>query len=97
MSAREGGVVTICNYCKDSVDLFNHCPDCEGKVKDRSDFRHNVLIRFKADTGEFLAVVTVSTDRKGLRELKNKYNEKYPDFRYEVFWPEKPPSTLPKG
>jgi hypothetical protein len=67
--------------------------------KDRPDFRHNILIRFKADTGEFLAVVIVSTDRKGLRELKNKYNEKYPDFRYEVFWPEKPLSydLLPKG
>jgi hypothetical protein len=23
-------------------------------------------------------------------ELKQEYNERYPDFRYEVFWPERP-------
>ena len=49
----------------------------------------NVLVRFKADTGEFLSVVIVSTDRKRMRELKDEYNKRYPDFRYEVFWPEK--------
>jgi hypothetical protein len=47
----------------------------------------NVLIRFKA-TGEFVAVVLLSTDRKMMFELKEEYNERYPDFRYEVFWPE---------
>ncbi len=49
----------------------------------------NVLIRFKADTGEFVAVVLLSTDRKMMFELKDEYNKSYPDFRYEVFWPEK--------
>ena len=50
----------------------------------------NVLIRFKVDTGEFLSVILVSTDRQMMFELKEEYNERYPDFRYEVFWPEKP-------
>lgn len=50
----------------------------------------NVLIRFEADTGEFLSVISVSTDRQMMFELKEEYNERYPDFRYEVFWPEKP-------
>jgi hypothetical protein len=47
--------------------------------------RYNVLIRFKADTGEFLSVISVSTDRSAMWELKRKYNKDYPDFRYEVF------------
>lgn len=50
----------------------------------------NVLIRFKVDTGEFLSVILVSTDRQMMFELKQEYNERYPDFRYEVFWPERP-------
>ena len=50
----------------------------------------NVLVRFKADTNEFLSVITVSTDRPMIFKMKEEYNERYPDFRYEVFWPEKP-------
>jgi len=50
--------------------------------------KSNVLVRFKADTGEFMAVVIISLNRKLMFELKEKYNEQYPDFRYEVFWPE---------
>ena len=48
----------------------------------------NVLVRFKADTGEFMAVVLTTLNRKLAFKLKDEYNEKYTDFRYEVFWPE---------
>ena len=47
--------------------------------------RYNVLVRFKANTGEFLSVISVSTDREAMWYLKREYDKNYTDFRYEVF------------
>jgi len=47
-------------------------------------------MRFFRSTGEFNAVILITEDRALAWELKRDYNELYPDFRYEVFWPERP-------